>query len=107
MINMFLNLTLPGGIGISSPEGFAFGDESNIGTILGGAIPMIMMFAGIILFLMIIAGGFTMLTAVGNPEKVKKGQTLLTNSVIGFVIVFAAYWIMQILQIAFGMELGF
>jgi hypothetical protein len=104
---MSLYLTLPGGASFDNPEGFAFSSETKIGEIVTAFIPILMSLVGIILFLMLIAGGFTMLTAVGNPDKVKKGQVLITNAIIGFVIIFVAFWIMQILQIAFGLDLGF
>lgn len=104
---MSFYLTLPGmGTGISSPAGFNF-ENKKLGEVIFSFIPILMGLVGIILFLMLIAGGFTMLTSVGNPEGVKKGQSLITNALLGFVIIFVAYWIMQILQIMFGLDLGF
>ena len=104
---MSFYLTLPGigEIG-QGPEGFRFG-EAKPAEVVMGFIPILMSLVGIILFLMLVAGGFSMLTAVGNPDKVKKGQALIANALIGFVIIFVAYWIMQILQIVFGVDLGF
>lgn len=81
--------------------------EFSLKGILEAIIPYVMAFAGIILFLMLIFGGITMLSSAGNPEGVKKGQQMITNALLGFVIIFVAFWIMQALQIVFGLKLGF
>jgi len=40
-----------------------------------------------ILALMILIGGFQILTARDNPEKVNKGKHTITYSVVGFIII--------------------
>lgn len=40
-----------------------------------------------ILAIMILVGGFQILTSRDNPEKIKSGKTTITYAVIGFVIV--------------------
>ena len=40
-----------------------------------------------ILAIMILVGGFQILTARDNPEKIKKGKTTIMYAVIGFVII--------------------
>ena len=77
-------------------------DFSTIGDILNELLKYIYPLAGILLFVMLILGGFDLLTSAGNEEKVKKGQGRITSAVIGFAILFAAYWIMQIIQIILG-----
>jgi len=68
-------------------------------------LPYIFTIAGIILFIMIIAGGFSIFTSAGNPEKIKKGQGMLINALIGFLIIFAAYWIIQLVEFSLGLDL--
>lgn len=74
-------------------------------TNLGGAIscilPYLFLFAGIILLGMLIAGGFAIMTALGNEEKMTNGKTRITNSLIGFLALFGVYWLAQIAQILF------
>ena len=112
-MSLFLNLVLPqtspgsSPVNISQPDNFAFTTNNTLGGVLNSLVPYVMGIVGIILFFMIVAGGYTLLTAVGNPEKVKKGQALLTNALIGFIVIFAGYWIMQALQIIFGLDLSF
>ncbi len=77
---------------------------NTIGDIINQLLKFIYPLAGILLFVMLILGGFDLLTSAGNEEKVKKGQGRITSAVIGFAILFAAYWIMQIIQIILGAE---
>ena len=78
----------------SAPEGFGSGtgDVSSLGAVI----------AGIILLFMIIASGYTLLTSAGNPEAIAKGKSRLTAALIGFIIVFAAFWIFQIIELLLG-----
>ena len=104
-----LQLVLPGpsgGARIYNPDHFKFGN-SNLGAVISSLTPYLMGFAGLILFFSLIFGGFTLLTSAGDAEKVKKGQMFLTGALIGFMIIFLAYWIMQILQVVFNLKLGF
>ena len=61
--------------------------------------------AGIILFLYLIFGGFTIATAAGSPENADKGKKAITNAIMGFVIIFASYWIIQIIQVLTGIPI--
>jgi len=81
--------------------GFNFA-YSSLGDIISALLPYIFVLAGLILFAFLIWAGFEFLTSAGDPEKVKAAQSKLTSAIIGFIIIFAAYWIAQILQIIFG-----
>jgi len=61
--------------------------------------------AGIVLFFMIVISGFGMISG-GSKDK-DKSKTTMTSAAIGFVIMFAAYWIMQIIQLLTGINMGF
>lgn len=54
-----------------------------------------MIFLGIIGVLYGIYGGFLMVTAGGDEEKVKKGRTILIQVAIGLVVIFLANSIVQ------------
>ncbi len=61
--------------------------------------------AGVVLFVMIVMAGFSM---IGGDSKDKdKAKTTMTSAAIGFIIMFAAYWIMQIIQLLTGIKMGF
>ncbi|KKW17394.1 MAG: Multiple EGF-like-domain protein 3 [Candidatus Magasanikbacteria bacterium GW2011_GWA2_50_22] len=50
---------------------------------------------GIIVLSLIIYGGFLWMTAAGNEERIEKAKKVLTNSVIGLVIVLTSFAITQ------------
>ena len=77
---------------------------TNIGSILDAMTPLIFGFAGFGLLLMIVSSGFTLLTSAGDAKAMEKGKKGLTNGIVGFVIIFVAYWLVQIAGIVFGIE---
>ncbi|MDD5527904.1 MAG: pilin [Patescibacteria group bacterium] len=50
---------------------------------------------GAIALLFFVYGGFVFILSGGNEEKVREGKTILMNAIIGLVIVFASYLIIQ------------
>ena len=66
-------------------------------------IPYVFAIAGVGLLLMIIFAGFTLMTSAGDAKKMEAGKNRLTYAVLGFVIVFTAYWIVSLLGTALGM----
>jgi hypothetical protein len=108
MNNSFLAqvLKLPGATPIQGPinETQFGGDTITIGSILSKAISVVFLFAGIALLCMIVMSGFTFLTSAGDPKKMEQGKNQLTNAIIGFVIIFAGFWLVQIFGHMFGLE---
>ncbi len=74
-----------------------------IGRIITMLIPFIYVLAGLGLLLMLIIGGFQLMMSVGNPEGLKSGGQKILFAVIGFIIIFASWWLIQILQVVFGL----
>ncbi|MGI5826886.1 MAG: pilin [Patescibacteria group bacterium] len=61
--------------------------ESYIGQIL----TLVFSILGLIFFVLIIYAGFLWMTAQGNDSKVSEAKKILTNAIIGLVIVLASY----------------
>lgn len=80
-------------------------DNLTIGYIISKILPYIFVIAGLILFIFLIVGGFELLTSAGNPESIKKGQEKITSALVGFIIIFLAYWLTQALEIIFGIKI--
>ena len=78
---------------------------NSIGILLSSLLPNVFVIAGVIIFFFIILGGFTMITSAGNPEKQKEGSAMITGAVMGFVIIFGAYWIVQLLEWILGVSI--
>jgi len=72
----------PGTVELSNP----LGTKTFIG-IINNVLNYLIYISVPILALMILVGGFQILTARDNPEKITKGKTTIMYAVIGFVIV--------------------
>jgi hypothetical protein len=79
--------------------------DTDIGKIISALLPYIFAISGLILFAFLIMGGFELLTSGGNPESAKKAQGRITSALIGFLIIFLAYWITQLLEVIFGISI--
>ncbi len=103
------NLQLPwmdgagGSATVKGPLGSSMAN-SNRGAFISSAMKLVFFFAGAGLLLMLLAGGFTFLTSAGDTKKLEKGKQQLTNAILGFIIIFAAYWVVQVLGFVFGFD---
>jgi capsular polysaccharide biosynthesis protein len=69
-------------------------------------IRVVFIASGIVLFALVVAAGFTL--AMGSDSgNMDKAKTTLTGALTGFIIMFAAYWIMQIISMVTGANIGF
>lgn len=58
-------------------------------------INLALLLAGVVAVIYIIIGGYQYITAGGNPEQAQAAKTTIMNAVIGLVIVFASYVIVN------------
>ncbi len=83
--------------------GFNFAGAT-LGEIVQKALPWVFGLAGIGLLLYLIYGGFHLMISGGEPKVVQEAKGKITNALVGFVIVFIAYWIVQLIGRIFGLE---
>ena len=86
------------------PSSFDTSLETPAG-IINAILKYVFVLTGLILFGMLIMGGFQMLASGGNPKAAEAGKARLTSALFGFLIIFAAYWITQIVSIIFGINI--
>jgi len=60
-------------------------------------IQIVLGITGGVAVLFIIIGGFLYITSAGNAEQAEKGQSTLTNAVIGLVVVILAFVIVRVI----------
>jgi len=65
--------------------------NSNLATIISILIQTVLGFLGIVFLALTIMAGFKWMTSQGNEEEIKKAKGSLTSSIIGLLIVLAAY----------------
>lgn len=80
---------------IEGPEGLKFTDLGQL--ISQPVIQYVFAAAGMGLLLMLVSSGFTFLTSSGDAKKLESGKQRLTYSLVGFIVIFVAYWLVQIL----------
>lgn len=87
------------------PEDAPINDWANIGQIVSSALAYVFPIAGILVFIYLLYGGLNLMLAAGNEEGIREGKAKITNALIGFLIIFVAYWIVQALEIVLGVNL--
>ena len=105
-------LILPGGQGevtgpLNDPKFTNSEGIITLGQIITEALKYIYPIAGFILFVFIIASGFQMLTASGDPKKIESARGRLTYAILGFILLVASPWIARIVELLFSPEQPF
>lgn len=54
-------------------------------------------FAGIIAFILLLYGGFQIVTSQGNAEKVQNGQAIITSAIIGLLFILASVFLLGLI----------
>lgn len=87
----------------NSPIGQTVGLGDLVSIIVSNAI----IIAGVIMIFLLIFGGISIIMGAGqdNPEAAARGKQAATSAVIGFIIIFAAYWIIQIIEFMTGLQI--
>lgn len=75
-----------------------------IETILSNVIGFITIVAGLAFILYFIVGGLTWLTARDNQERLEQAKQMITNALVGLMIVVIAWALAGILQTLFGFK---
>lgn len=82
--------------GAATLEGLENVFDSVVGVVLG--------FGGIVLFFMLIVGGFQFITAGGDPAKVEQAKKTLTYAIMGVVLLALAFLILKFISTFTGVD---
>ena len=74
-------------------------DGATVSGIILGIISWVLGFAGILAILFIIYAGISFLTSSGNEKQAEKAKTILTNAVIGIIIIILSYTIVSFIKV--------
>ena len=55
-------------------------------------------------FVLLVYAGFMMVTSQGNPDKLKESREVITNAIIGFVVVVLAVTILYLIKDTLGLS---
>ena len=83
------------------------GQDVTLGDLVSVLLSNAVALAGIIVFILFILGGIGVLVGAGrdDPQATAKGKQAVTAAVIGFIIIFATYWIIQIIEEITGVSI--
>ena len=78
-------------VSIDFPTNFAGFSSQDVKVTIQNIVRIIVGFLGIIVIIIILAGGFKWLTSGGNEDKIAEAKKLISAGVVGLVVVLAAY----------------
>jgi hypothetical protein len=87
-------------IGITNPSQFG-----SLGDLMTPLVSAAIYGGGLLLFLYLLFGGFKYMTAGGDDKAVQEAKKMITNAVIGMVLLFCSYWFIEILQDVLKVEI--
>ena len=73
---------------------------TTLGDLVSSFLPNFLLLAGVLFFVLIVIAGIGVVAGAGsdNPHAQEKAKAFLTYAVIGLVLIFASYWIVQIIS---------
>ena len=99
-VNIGEELKLQNNISIKDANEF-----QSVGTLISAWLPNVYILGGILVLILIIASGFMWITNAGDIKKIEESQKIQTFAIMGFIFLFASYWIIQIVQILTGVPI--
>lgn len=83
---------------------FRFSSTLTLGEIVSNALTIIFPLAGLVLLLMLIYGGYNLMFSAGDPKKAQASREIITTALIGFAIIFIAFWLTIIVGRILGLS---
>ncbi|MGA2910466.1 MAG: hypothetical protein ABSE04_01515 [Candidatus Microgenomates bacterium] len=74
------------------------GTIGNLGCLVQRTISLVLGLAGIVLFVILIVGGFKYITSGGDPKAVETAKKTLTYAVAGLIIILVSYLILVLIS---------
>jgi hypothetical protein len=76
-----------------------------LGSVFSAALPYVYVFAGLALLVLLIFGGIALMTAAGEAKKTKAAYGRITSALIGFLLIFISYFVVQIVEVILGVTI--
>ena len=111
-----LALSIPGSGGtpiqleppVGVPSGGLFDKAGKAGTginVIGVAIELLIVGAVLLSLYYIIRGGINMMTSGGDKEKFQRGRERVRYAIIGLIIIFMSFFLVNLIGAFFGVDL--
>lgn len=101
-----LTLSVPGYGTVGAPDAIPTGGLSSTGgDIIQNVITLLMVVAIIVAFFMLLWSGIEWITSQGDKSKVEKARHRIIFTIIGLIVVFLSFMIINVIGRAFGIDI--
>jgi glucose uptake protein GlcU len=77
---------------------------SDFGPLFSRIVSLVLGFAGIVLFVLLIVGGFKFITSGGDPKAVDAAKKTLTYAIGGLLVILVSYLILVLIKNITGVD---
>lgn len=76
----------------------------DLGTLFQRVVGFALGFAGIVLFILLITGGFKFITSGGDPKAVEGARKTLTYAIAGLLVILLSYMVLVLIKEITGVD---
>ena len=84
---------------------FASIQDLTIGGIVTGLVRLILVVASLVFFFILVIGGIRWIASGGDKAQTEAARNQITAALVGLVIVFSAWAILQLIKVFFGVDI--
>lgn len=107
MLSMFGTVLAQQTINLRPTTGLAANlQDISFSGIVGALIVLLIIIAAVVFFFMLLIGGIRWITSGGDKAQTEAARNQVTSALVGLVIVFAAWAILQLIEAFFGISIG-
>ncbi len=77
---------------------------ANLECVFQNVVQAFLGFAGIVLFILLIVGGFRFITSGGDPKAVEGAKKTITSAIIGLIVILLSYLILVLIKAITGVD---
>ena len=74
--------------------------------VFGNIVSVILALAGVVLFLVLVSGGYKYITAGSNPQALEGAKKTITYAILGIVFIAMAFLIIRVIETITGVNLS-
>lgn len=87
------------------PQGYDSITNLTIPSLISGLIRLVVVVAAIIFFFILVIGGIRWIASGGDKAQTEAARNQITAALVGLVIVFAAWAILALIKVFFGVDI--
>lgn len=76
----------------------------SLASVFSNILQAVVALSGILLFVMLVIGGFNFLFSSGDQKKLEKAKGTVTNAILGLIILVCAYLILFVIKTITGVD---